>query len=208
MEPIDLVNLVSRWLHILAAITAVGGTIFARFVVVPSLEPVDAEQRTALHAAMRARWSKLVAAAIGFLLLSGLYNIAYISMEYELPPWYHPLFGIKFLLAFGIFTLASLLAGKTPAAENLRRHQKMWLNVNIVLAVLVVCISGILRTAEQDTQAGGRGRNAVRAQADQAGIHRWWRELICGLPIWHSPTALIRLEPAGYSNASPEKRTS
>ncbi len=153
MEPIELVNLVSRWLHILAAITAVGGTIFARFVVVPSLEPVPPEERAALHAAMRLRWSKIVAASIGFLLISGLYNIAYISIEYQLPPWYHPVFGVKFLLAFVIFALASLLSGKTPAADNLRRNLRFWLNVNIVLAVLVVCLSGILRTADKIPKA-------------------------------------------------------
>jgi uncharacterized membrane protein len=149
MEPIDVVNLVSRWLHILAAITAVGGTIFARFVVVPTLEPLSPDERSALHAAMRARWSKIVAAAIGFLLLSGLYNIGYLSVEYRLPRWYHPVFGVKFLLAMVIFMIASLLAGKTPAADNLRRNLKLWLNVNVTLAVLVVCLSGILRTADR-----------------------------------------------------------
>src|SRR5262245_47653422 len=108
MEPLELVNLVSRWLHILAAITAVGGTVFARFVVVPSLEPLAPDERAALHAAMRMRWSKIVAAAIGFLLLSGLYNITVVSIEYDLPRWYHPVFGVKFLLAFLVFTVASL----------------------------------------------------------------------------------------------------
>ncbi len=149
MEPVELLNLVSRWLHILAAITAVGGTIFARFVVVPVLEPIAPVERAALHAAMRARWSKIVAAAIGFLLLSGLYNIVLISVEYQLPRWYHPVFGVKFLLAFVIFTVASLLTGKTPAADNVRRHLRFWLNLNIVLAVVVVMLSGILRTAER-----------------------------------------------------------
>jgi uncharacterized membrane protein len=149
MEPIDILNLVSRWLHILAAITAVGGTVFARFVVVPSLEPLLPDQRAALHAAMRARWSKIVAAAIGFLLLSGLYNVGYLSIEYQLPRWYHPVFGVKFLLAMAIFMIASILTGKTPAADNLRRNLKLWLNVNIVMAVLVVCLSGILRTADR-----------------------------------------------------------
>ncbi len=149
MEPIEILNLVSRWLHILAAITAVGGTVFARFVVVPSLEPLSPDERSALHAAMRARWSKIVAAAIGFLLISGLYTVGYISIKYQLPRWYHPVFGVKFLLALGIFMIASLLSGKTPAADNLRRHLKLWLNVNIVLAVLVVCLSGVLRSADR-----------------------------------------------------------
>ncbi|MGD9723076.1 MAG: hypothetical protein AB7O59_17105 [Pirellulales bacterium] len=131
-----------------------GGTIFARFVVVPSLEPLAPDERSALHAAMRSRWSKIVAAAIGFLLLSGLYNIAVISIEYRLPRWYHPVFGVKFLLAFLVFTVASLLTGKSPAAENVRRNVRFWLNLNIVLAVIVVCLSGVLRTAQREPKDG------------------------------------------------------
>ena len=149
MEPILLLNLLARWAHILAAMTAVGGTIFARAVVVPTLEGVPDVQRSELHAAMRRRWSKIVAASIGFLLLSGFYNFLYTVIEYRVPKWYHMVFGIKFLLALALFMIASLLAGKTTAAENLRKNLKFWLNLNIVLAVLIVCLSGVLRTAEK-----------------------------------------------------------
>jgi uncharacterized membrane protein len=145
----DILSLVSRWAHILAAITAVGGAVFARFVVFPALDPLPADQRGTLHAAMRARWSKIVAAAIAFLLVSGLYNFMMIVVEYRLPRWYHPLFGVKFLAALAIFAIASLLAGNSPASESLRRNARAWLNLNIALAVLVVCISGVLRTAER-----------------------------------------------------------
>jgi hypothetical protein len=89
----------------------------------------------------------VVGASIGFLLLSGLYNFAVTVVDYRVPKWYHMVFGIKFLLALVIFMLASLLAGKTSAAEKLRQNLKVWLNLNIVLAVLVVCLSGVLRTA-------------------------------------------------------------
>ncbi len=149
MEMGDVLNLVSRWLHILAAITAVGGTIFARFVVVPTLDALPADQQRALHAAMRVRWSKIVAGAIGLLLLSGLYNIFVISVSYTLPRWYNPVFGVKFLLAFAIFTIASLLSGRTAAADRLRQNSRLWLDLNILLAVVVVCLSGILRTADK-----------------------------------------------------------
>jgi uncharacterized membrane protein len=149
MEALDFVNLISRWLHLLAAITAVGGTIFARAVVVPSLDALPADQRTALHAAMRARWSKVVTVAIALLFVSGFYNFAIISIDYRLPRWYHAVFGVKFLLAFVIFTVAGLLVGKTPAADNARRHLRFWLNLNIALAVLVVMLSGVLRTADK-----------------------------------------------------------
>jgi uncharacterized membrane protein len=142
-------GLVARWLHILAAITAVGGTIFARAVVVPTLDGLPAEERSRLHAAFRARWSIIVAAAIGFLIISGLYNIGMTSVRFRLPRWYMPVFGIKFLLALVIFAVASLLSGRTPAAEKLRKHATFWLNLNIVLAVAVVCLSGVLRSAER-----------------------------------------------------------
>lgn len=144
-----VLGLVFRWMHILAAIAAVGGSIFARFVVLPTLEPLPAEQRESLHAAMRSRFAKIVAASIAFLLVSGLYNFFVIISQYELPRWYHPLFGTKFLLAFAIFAIASLLVGKTPAAAAIRQNARTWMNVNLVLAVLVVCISGILRSAEK-----------------------------------------------------------
>jgi hypothetical protein len=144
-----LLGLVARWLHILAAITAVGGTIFARAVVFPTLDGLPADERSGLHAALRARWSIIVAAAIGFLIISGLYNIGVTSIHFRLPRWYMPLFGAKFLMALVIFAVASLLSGKTPAADNFRKNARFWLNLNIALAVCVVCISGVLRTAER-----------------------------------------------------------
>lgn len=162
MEPMVVVGLVFRWLHILAAITAVGGTIFARTVVVPAVDELPEGQRSAVHAALRRRWSKIVAASIGFLLLSGLYNIAYTLMEYRVPRWYHMVFGIKFLLALVVFMVASLLSGKTAAAENLRKNLRFWLNLNIALAVIVVCLSGVLRTAEKTP------KNAPAAQEPPA----------------------------------------
>jgi uncharacterized membrane protein len=149
MDSGELVSLVFRWLHILAGMTAVGGTIFARAVVVPTLDELPSEQRSSLHAAMRARWSKIVAAAIGFLLVSGLYSVGVNTLNYTLPRWYHPVFGVKFLLACVIFMVASLLIGRTAAAEQVRRNARFWLNLNIVLAVLVVGLSGILRSADK-----------------------------------------------------------
>jgi uncharacterized membrane protein len=154
MNSLELLSLVFRWLHILSGMAAVGGTIFARAVVMPTLDEVPNEQRAALHAAMRARWSKIVTAAIGFLLLSGLYSVGVTTFYYTLPGWYHPVFGVKFLLACVIFMVASLLIGKTPAAEQVRRNARFWLNLNIALAVLVVCLSGILRTAEKTPREG------------------------------------------------------
>ena len=152
MDWMSLLNLLARWAHILAAIVAVGGTFFARFVLLPSQTVLPEADREALHDAMRRRWSKIVAACIAFLLISGLYNIAIIEARTTAPTnyaWYRPLFGIKFLLAIIIFGIASLLSGRTAAAQRMRGKARFWMNVNILLAVIVVCISGIMRTADK-----------------------------------------------------------
>lgn len=167
MDLAEIVSLVSRWLHILAAIAAVGGAIFARFVVLPSLETLNPTERDALHATMRARWSKIVAISIGLLLLSGLYNIAMFEMKTTVGrdyAWYRPLFGIKFLLAMAIFALASLLSGKTAAAQKIRQNGRFWMNLNITLAVILVCISGFLRTAVKNPKPPKAPTPAVTVQ--------------------------------------------
>ena len=156
-----LAGLLFRWMHILAAITAVGGAIFIRAVVVPTLDRLTPDESSDLHAAMRARWSKIVAAAIGFLLISGLYNVALITIQFKLPVWYHVVFGIKFLAACGVFMIASLLSGRSPAAQQIRTNARFWLNLNIGLAVLVVALSGILRLAERVPKAHPAAAGAV-----------------------------------------------
>lgn len=142
---IDWLSVVFRWLHILPAIIAVGGTIFMRAALVPALGELPDAQRSSLHEAVRSRWSKWVMGAITFLLLSGFFNFFTLIGKYKLPPAYQMMFGIKFLLALAIFALASLLSGRTGLAQRMRQNARTWLNLNIVLAVLLVCISGVMR---------------------------------------------------------------
>lgn len=152
----DWLGAAVRWIHILSAITAVGGTIFVRFVLLPSVGQLPDDVRKSLHELVRSRWSKIVAAAIGLLLLSGLYNIGAASMQYHLPGFYMPLFLVKLLLAFAIFFVASALTGKSAGFEPIRRNARFWLTLNVAMAVVLVCISGVLRMAEKTpkTSAG------------------------------------------------------
>jgi len=143
----DILQLVSRWLHIIAGMVAVGGMLFARLVVFPTLREWPEAERRSIHDAMRARWSKVVAIAIASLLITGLYNYARMEIDYTLPMWYRAVFGVKFLLAMTMFTLASLLAGRSAASQRLRTNPGVWLGLNLLLAVAVVGLSGVLRSA-------------------------------------------------------------
>ncbi len=153
---IDPLNLLFRWMHILPAIIAVGGSIFMRMALLPAVTALPDSERPKFHEAVRSRWSKWVAGAILFLLVSGFYNYFYYTRTYTLPPVYHMLFGIKFLLALGVFALASILSGRSALAQRLRQNPRPWLNLNVSLAVLVVLISGMMRTMDHGPKKADR----------------------------------------------------
>ena len=147
MDTSLIVPIVARWAHVLAAVVAIGGVVFMRFVLMPAAdEALDQEQHTALREKLIARWKIVVMACITLLLLSGTYNFMTIGMEKakEVGPMYHALFGIKVLAALGVFFLASVLTGRSPAFESLRSNSKKWLAITAGLGILVVLISGVL----------------------------------------------------------------
>jgi putative copper export protein len=165
----EIVSVVSRWLHIMAAATALGGTIFALFVAFPAASEIAPEAREAFHVAARKRWSKIVAAAIATLLITGLYNFFVIKTNYKLimPRWYDPVFGVKFLLALVVFAVASLLAGRTSLAQRMRSNVRFWLAVNLLLAALIVAVSGVLRTTHPPIGPAPKVEVADFAQPDR-----------------------------------------
>jgi len=146
MPDIDYLLLVSRWLHIAAAITAVGGAMYARFAAAPSIkEQLDGPARTALQDAIRRRWAKFVHASIAVLLLTGSLNFVLLALPPKIKPLpYHPIFGVKFLLALAVFVIGTALVGRSPAFAKLRERNLHWLNVLLALAGIIVLISGLL----------------------------------------------------------------
>ena len=140
MSEIDLLSLVSRWIHILFAVILAGGTLFLRFVYTPSRAAGEEIAET-----IRTRWAKIVMAASGLLLLSGTYNTIYVFMTFKLEPLYHGALGLKILLSLAIFMLSAMLAGRTELAQKLRQKQDLWLNVNCFLIVVLICVAGVLK---------------------------------------------------------------
>ena len=152
----DPTTLLLRWAHILAAIVALGGLLFARFAVVPAADELGKDTADRLHAGIRRRWLPWVIGAITLLLASGLTNyILMIKRVKDAPElwggdWmrqtgYHGLFGVKFLLAMIVFFFASGLVGRGAGTQWIRDNRKQWLSVTVGLAVGVVLISGWMR---------------------------------------------------------------
>ncbi len=150
---IDILGLLLRWMHIFAAIALFGGTMFQGFALLPAVGNLPESERRPFHDAVRSRWSKVVMVSILFLLVSGLTNYILtirtfkaLGPEYELPKIYHMLFGIKFLLAMVIFFFASVLSGRSEKLQKFRDQAGKWVTLNLILATIVVGISGVLRS--------------------------------------------------------------
>jgi len=155
--PMEYLSLISRWLHILAAMAAVGGPMFIRLALMPAMcGALGDEQRRTLHEQIRRRWSRVVMAAILFLLVSGLYNlIQFLRLSHTWGvAWesgshnsllYQILFGIKFVLALAVFFIASALTGRSEAFARFRENARFWITLNLLLGVLIVCLSGQMR---------------------------------------------------------------
>jgi uncharacterized membrane protein len=147
VNDIDPVQLLSRWLHIVAAVTAAGGAIFMKLALHPASETLPDAERQALREAVRSRWSKVVMAAIAVLLATGFFNFFLIVRTYKFDgPLYHALFGTKVLLAFGVFALASFLVGRSDLGKKLRAQAGKWLTLLVGLVLVVLLISSTLKT--------------------------------------------------------------
>ena len=140
-------NLALRWLHILSAITLVGGVLYTRFAVLPMLSSLDEGQRDTVGAAMRRNWAKFLMISAALLLATGITNMVLIpkTIDPELKSNYSMWLGIKFLLAMIVFFIVSALNGRSNMAVKFREKSGLWLNIAVFLSVAIVLLAGYLR---------------------------------------------------------------
>ena len=141
-----MLPILSRWAHVLSFIILIGGTIFIRFVLMPTAKEIlDDETHKKLREAIVKRWRKLVHACIGLLIISGIYNMTLTFPNHSGDSTYHMLFGIKFLLAFVAFFFAIKLTSSKESGIKMRNNGKVWLLVLLSMTVGIVLISGVLK---------------------------------------------------------------
>ncbi len=139
-------DVVSRILHVGTAIVLLGGTVFARFVLMPAAEKLSPDAHDTLRTAVGRIWKIVVHVSVVLLLATGFYNYLVVTLPaHRGDAEYNMLIGIKILLALIVFALAEVLVGRAAAFEKLRQNRKTWLVVLIVLAAVIVAISGYLK---------------------------------------------------------------
>ena len=163
--------LVLRYMHILGAIALMGGTIFMRFALAPTVATLDSAVKAALHEQVRSRWSKFVMLAVGLLLVSGITNLA-LAGRYQfepilgMPKGYHMIVGIKLLLALPIFFIASVLTGRSGLAKKWQANATFWMNINLSLALIMVLIGGLLKFVQRTPKTEKPATAAALVQID------------------------------------------
>lgn len=157
-----IVDILSRWLHVISAIVLMGGSIYTRFVLMPAAAQLPDAEHAQLRDAIRRSWAKTVGAAIGLLLLSGFFNY-FRAIKGDVKPssLYHALIGTKMLLSLAVFFLASALSGKAAAFEGIRKNARTWLGVTIALAAIIVALGSVVKV-------GGRTIGAKPVTATEA----------------------------------------
>jgi len=138
---------VSRWAHILAAIVMLGGSIFLRFVLMPSVTEVYGQEgHQRLRPVLMRRWRRAVHACIALFLVSGFYNYLVVTApRHAGQPLYHALFGVKLLLALVVFFLASVLVSGRDKPSAIRANPRQWIAIAAGLATAVVLIGGVMK---------------------------------------------------------------
>ncbi len=144
--PVNILLLVSRWFHIAAVIMAIGGAAFTRLAFIPGVrDSLNGDTADKVRTAVAKRWTMVVHASIGLLLLTGFFNFYTLAIRTGIEPMpYHAIFGLKLISALGVFFIAEALVGRSVAFEGMRRRNALWLSVLLCLAAVIILLSGLL----------------------------------------------------------------
>ena len=145
MDPLQIVDILSRILHVGTAIVLAGGSVFLRYVVMPAAGPLPEAEHDEFRSRLIGRWKRVVHIGVTLLLVTGFYNYYRGIGAHEGDSLYHALIGTKMLLAFAVFFIAAALVGRSAKLEGMRTQRGKWLTIAILLVAIIVSISGFLK---------------------------------------------------------------
>ena len=135
----ELLQVIMRWLHIASIVTLIGGILYWRLALTPAASALTPETQDALARNAAAAFRPIAFVAMGFLLISGLYNILSAPGHSTL---YHALLGIKLLLVAHVFAV-TILVVQPKSPRRTRRLTGLTisgLTIILISAYLRCCI--------------------------------------------------------------------
>ena len=137
-------SLLLRWLHVVAAITWIGGMLFVALVLVPVMRREDPALRARLFKVTGVRFRTIGWIALGVLVATGLGNLWLNPYLLRLPRFHWKLGLVALALTLAVvhdFVLGPR-AGK-PGADPSVRVRASWIARINVLVVLVIVLLGL-----------------------------------------------------------------
>src|SRR4051812_829452 len=132
----DVMFVAMRWMHIVSMAILVGGLLYGRFVIVPAAAVLAPDACESLGSAAATKFRPFVFAAIGGLIVSGLFNLLSTPGH---RPVYQMLFGLKMLLSLHVFAVGLLIT----QPKNPRRTRMM--TGTVISGLLVVVLAECMR---------------------------------------------------------------
>jgi uncharacterized membrane protein len=137
-------DILSRFIHILAAAWAVGSLLYTWYVLSPAVQALAAAERDRLLRGISERLRPLAISTILLSLLTGLYNF-YRILQGGVAPGYHMAFGIKFLLALHVLSMLYILSKPPGDAKRDAKRSRLALG-SLISALIILAIGAYLRT--------------------------------------------------------------
>jgi len=132
----EILSILMMALHIVCAVTLVGGALAWRFGAIPGIQLLETATRTKVDNAIAAAWCPAAIAAILGVLLSGIFNLLHTGLH---TPRFHMVFGIKMLLVLHVFAVTTL----ATRPDNARRTRQ--LTGIAISGIGIVILSVVLR---------------------------------------------------------------
>ena len=99
-------SIVMRYLHIICAVTIVGGIVFISIALKPALKLLDDDGRKSFQAVIQRRFHRTVFLCFAGLTISGAYNWIMLADQYQaMGPKGNAVIGVKVLLAAIAFVI-------------------------------------------------------------------------------------------------------
>ena len=160
-----VLDILFRYIHVVAACVAVGGAFFMRFILPQGTRDLDAEKKDYVFLRSRRAFKMVVHTSILAFLVSGIYNAIKLFPQYKAnPPLLHGLWGVHLLMGLAVFAISIvLLKGVEPP-----RSHRGWMKANVALMLLTILAASTLKWARERENAQPR-TPASLPQADIAG---------------------------------------
>ncbi|MDB5323699.1 MAG: hypothetical protein JWN40_5330 [Phycisphaerales bacterium] len=134
--------ILSRWLHVIAAILAIGGTFFMRVILPLGLAQADAASRDAVFLRCRRAFKMVIHTCVLLLLVTGAFNTWRNWDDYRLDrPLTHALWGPHMLLGLTAMVIALLLL----APRQPPKWHRTGAMINLVILFITVLLASALK---------------------------------------------------------------